>query len=251
MRHVITPTQINEFGERWYVEPDVPTDMPSSTTYLEVAPKGKAYDMFLQTMKNPEQVRDEAAQRGSATHGLIERTLKKETVHFEDLYDKDALTIWKNYLAWCKWMKKFISTHEVSWEPEDVERIVWDIDLLYAGTADWTPIVNGRRIVVDWKTGKSIWDTAYIQVSSYIKALEKMLGEPVNSGLIVQLGEELNKDGYRTYPIDNPDEHFEFFLIYQKIWWRAHKNEKPLFRAYPKSMSLEHIYNYNILLEGK
>lgn len=246
---IVRADRIDEFGQRWYS--DEGGDEPSVTTYLEVAPKGKAFETFLMTVKNPEEVRDEAGQLGSSVHSLIEKTLKKKRVFYEEINDKEPVEVWKRYLFWCVWFKQFISTHDVKWEEADVERIIIDHELHLGGTLDWTPVVDRRNSVVDWKTGRSIWDTAYIQVSTYAKAYSKILGEPVTNALIVQLGEDLNKKGWREYPVENIDTDFEFFQMYQKIWRRKNKNEKPLFRTYPKEMDLNTIYNQKDIIGGR
>lgn len=246
MKYFIGAERIDLFDEHWYPSKD--GDVPSVTTYLEVAPKGKAFEMYLKTVKNPEEVRDEAAQLGSATHNLIERTLKDETVLFEDLIGLNRIEIWTKYIAWCLWFKQFVTKNKVEWEPEDVELILIDHDLGYGGTVDWVPRVNGMRRVIDWKTGRNIWDTAYIQLAAYVKAYRKHTNEPVHpDGLIVQLGSELNKNGYREYPVEHVEEDFEFFLMYQKIWHRQYPNRKPLYKTLPKSMNLDHLYNYKIV----
>lgn len=265
--------QINLFSERWYQINDGESEhiLPSVTTYLEAYPKGWGYEQWLINNKDPYALRDEAAQIGSHVHSLIERTLKGEEIEFVE--DATPIDVWEKYLCWCRFWKDFnenpasvlftkeeikknsIEIKEIVTREELTEFITYDLEEQYAGTVD--KIIKivyptySEYAVVDWKTGGSIYQTAYLQTSAYAKSTAKMIKRPVERTIIIQLGMQLNAKGYRIYShtgqeIDND---FLDFQHTKAVWLREHGNEKPRFKVYPTKVSLDFIKNNQIIKE--
>ena len=81
---------------------------------------------------------------------------------------------------------------------EAQEIIVWDDDLKVAGTADAVlRDPDGKLVVVDWKSGKGPYPEMALQLSAYATMLSRMLGEPVEEGLIVKVA----ADGYSVHRV--------------------------------------------------
>ena len=240
--------QINLFDERWYeIKLKGQTyDLFNVTGWLDAYPKGPGFDKWLMTVKDPETIRNEAAQLGTEVHDSIERTLKGETVKWDDT---TSLEGWERFLAWCKWWKEFTAEHEVIVRPEFVEFITYDLNYRYAGTVDLLAKVDNKIVLIDWKTGANIYDTALLQISAYAQAVEQQLEKVVERALIVQLNPSLNKKGYRIKEVKSQDlkDGFEDFKNVQKVYLRANKDPKPRHRRYPMEVNLEYIKNEEII----
>lgn len=69
-----------------------------------------------------------------------------------------------------------------------------DPDLWYAGTADFTCIIKGKRLVGDLKTMKKLWDRQpFLQTAAYLMALERMGEDKFDGSVIVNINKETNE----------------------------------------------------------
>ncbi|MBU2249512.1 MAG: PD-(D/E)XK nuclease family protein [Gammaproteobacteria bacterium] len=249
-RHSLNETakRIDVFDERWYqitLEDKTTVDLPSVTTYLEAYPKGYGYEYWLMNTKDPYKVRDEAGQLGTNVHKMIERTLRGETVS----YVEGQLQEWERFLSWCVWWKKYTAENKVEFETNGVECVVWSTDIQTAGTVDLLAKVNDLYRVHDWKTGNSVEDTAFIQVSVYDFLVRSSIEAETKPPIIVQINPKLNKKGVRTYEVDaeDLDGYVDDFQHTKSNWLRTNKNPKPKYRSYPSEISLDFIRDNEII----
>lgn len=243
--------KIEVFNERWYYIDG--KFYRNVTTILDIISKGYGYDEWLkQTSYNSEIIIDRAGKLGTVVHKLIERTLLGDTVKYSDLdiYDEQTgVAYWERYLRWCSFWKDLISESKVEYKPEGIEFICYSKKYEYAGTIDLVARINGQLCVYDWKTGNSISDKHYLQVSAYMRALQEMFNEDVYAGYIVHIPfEKPNKAGFRVKEVENTDEYFNHFLSAKALHeWK--NNEKPKFLTYPMEVNLDYIKNELIIKE--
>jgi hypothetical protein len=245
--------QINAFDERWYQIPlpesaeagpnfDVPfpeswlhenyIDVPSVTTYIgDVWPKGLGYELWLQRAKNPYEEREEAAQKGTKVHGMIERLLKGESLQYGP---ETSIDEWERVMAWLNWWKKYNEDYAV--EILAVEAVAYSHKMQCAGTIDLLASVNGKKRVHDWKTGKHVGDTAEIQVCAY----HQMAGGEIPP-LILQLLPGVNKKNYKEIKIESDElpARLDDFEHCRKIWIRQNGKAIPKYRSYPMTLTLK------------
>lgn len=250
--------KVDLFDERFYqIEGK---DVFNVTGWLEGFPKGNGFNQWLKTTKDPDAVRDEAAQLGSEVHRLIELTLLGDTVKWQEGLTK--LEVWERYLGWCNFwydlktdpnttldLKKI---KEIKIEEKFTEFITYDLELGYAGTVDkMIKLIytddSYQFVILDWKSGNNIHDTAYIQISAYAHSVMKQFKIKDLLGFVVQVNPTLNKKGYRVYPVDVESE-FQYFLAAQLNYRRAFGEPKPKYRTYPTEINLESI---NKIIEVK
>jgi hypothetical protein len=258
-------SRIDLFDERFYhIKVDGKEyDIFNVTGWLDAFPKGNGFKTWLMNTKDPDAVRDEAAQLGSGVHDLIERTLKGETVEW--IEGVSRLDVWERYLCWCKFWKDLQNEpnkvlgikkpiKSVSVLPHLTEFIVFDTAINAAGTVDKLLGItyeddSTQQILLDWKSGNNIYDTAYIQVSTYIKMTCKKYKLKDILGFIIQINPSLNKKGYRVHPVENIEEEYEMFLTTQKLYIRAFGQPKPKYKSYPAKVNLEFIKQNQIIKE--
>lgn len=266
-----TVKQINLFDERFYnirLANGEERDIFNVTGWLEAFPKGYQFAKWLMNTKDPEAVRDEAAQIGSYVHALIETTLKGGVALWQE--GVTSLEVWERYLGWCNFWKDLQSdpkdTLDIKLGRKQIERInileeftefiIYDLDHNYAGTVDKMIelVLNDgttKNLILDWKSGNNIYDTSNIQVAAYIKAVAKTYGIENLGGYIIQVNPTLNKKGYRVYPVENVDEEFQIFLATQQLYKRAFGDPKPKYKSYPTEVNLEFIKNNEIIKENR
>jgi hypothetical protein len=127
-----------------------------------------------------DQYKGKAADYGHEVHALIEADLRGESVVPTPPY---AGTV----EAFRKWREA------VKLRPVAVERTVWSKTYGYAGTLDVMghlelPGIGEVFAVGDWKTGRAIYESAYLQNAAYAHAVVEMgLAEPPVHGVIVRL----------------------------------------------------------------
>ena len=119
--------------------------------------------------KHADEIMRDAAEEGSYVHHGIEAMFAGGEIPSNDIRDAfdprrslKVLRCLAGFLDWCD---------EYHPEPEKLEAVTWQDDPLCAGTVDFVGhlTVKGERSrwVVDWKTGKSIYDSAKAQVAWY------------------------------------------------------------------------------------
>lgn len=140
---------------------------------------------------------------GTRIHKLIELSLKGEKIDLKN-YDEETETTMKLF-------KDFSDEHEL--KPELLEQHLWfelSDKYRYAGTADFIGYVDGKLMLLDWKTSKAIYPDMWLQLSAYIVAFEAITGERIESCGILQI-----RDGKKKYVTKTYDEMMEEFKIFK------------------------------------
>ena len=104
---------------------------------------------------------EESARIGTEMHDIIERLLRGEDVN--DVPDQLEPAV----RAWLKWRKEFIE-----WELVATEVGVYNP--YSAGQVDALFRKGNDYLVVDWKTSSGLYDSSFLQVAAYAKALSHM-----------------------------------------------------------------------------
>lgn len=243
----VKANRINKFDQQWYqiVTEAGTVDLKSVTTVLQkVHPMDAGLvEWFKKAGREANTIRDEAGQLGSHVHKLIEMVLRNEPIVFQNENGTRNCTIeeYEKFILWCKWYQEARNGKE-QLEVLYVEQIVYNLDEEIAGTVDLIcDTSNGRRIK-DWKTGNV--GHGKIQISKYVDMVNKMglFGE-VTGADIVQLGEDLNKKGYRITEVEEIQHGIETFNLDLELFARVYPNFRPKYKIYPNSITLEMLDN--------
>lgn len=173
--------QITLENERFYTilttdkTTGIPTvvSYPSITTITSYWPKGEGFKRHLQnhTAEEAEQILTAAGNRGSRIHAAIESFIKgdeiKHDAQFPDSYGNMAELTADEYRA----LVKFADWDALT-RPEYLvtEKTVVSKIFGYAGTLDCLARIGGKLYVIDWKTGKSVYTSYFLQVSALKQA---------------------------------------------------------------------------------
>ena len=121
-------------------------------------------------------IRDEAADIGKFVHAYAEARLKGERPQAPMIQlEKNAAQAFEDWL-------KSQKVEPIALERRIVSEVNW-----YAGTCDFYGTINGRLCVLDFKTGKAVYDEYWMQTEAYALALEEETGQTVQDKHIIRL----------------------------------------------------------------
>ena len=142
----------------------------------------------------PYKTSSKAADRGTTVHSIVE-AYKASGAKITPPEDFKGYA--EAFYSWVNDYKLEIKEHE---------KTLFDEENKLAGTADLICTNNGDTWIIDVKTGKDIYDEAFLQVSAYMK----MSG--VNRGGVLLLQEN------GKYKFAESPSYFEYFLAVKKMW---------------------------------
>ena len=193
------------------------TRVPSVTTVLSVLAKPAlvrwANEMGLKGINTAHYV-DETAQVGTCTHYLIECRLTNR--------EPDLTPYKPNHIAQAqKGLAKFVAWQEkVGYVAEAVEYKLISEKHRFGGTLDsFGHLADGRKVLVDIKTAKAVYDEHWTQVTGGYTLLLKEAGEKYDAVLIVRIGrhdEEGLHAEVQTCP--NVAAHQKRFLLCRELY---------------------------------
>lgn len=180
---------------------------------------GKSYDevqiksLLEEARKIHTQIKNQAADIGGMIHDWVasyvkaiteKKTLPKRPVNPEM---KAAID------SFFKWAKKSGLKIMKS------EQKVYHDKYGYAGTLDLEGIVEGKRTVIDIKTGNTLYPEAFLQASAYLKARERETGKKYPGGVIIlRLSKKVEESGktiiepFEAKKDEDIETHFKAFL---------------------------------------
>ncbi len=186
---------------RFYFVPEINDWVPSVTSILD---KGfpKALGLMLWFKRNTEEhckkISEEAMALGTEAHEIIERCIKmgvKGSPNFRILSAAEKEKI-RGFIAWYK-------ANDVTFLAQEQAVYICEEGIMAAGRFDALAIVNGVKMVLDWKRSKAIYESYAMQLSAYAKALG------VEHCAVLRIT-DMTKKGYQ-FKAFNPEEHFFAF----------------------------------------
>jgi hypothetical protein len=189
------------------------TVVPGVTTVLNILAKPAliqwAWDLGRQGLDWRE-VRDSAGDVGTLAHYFIMCTLKGEQPDTSE-YSQADIQKANNCLAKFKnWLKE----HPIS--PIMIETPLVSEEYKYGGTLDLFAEFNGEFILVDFKTGKALYDEYFYQLAAYCQLLQEQ-GWPVANARILRIGRD-EDEGFEEGVRRGLDNEWEIFTHCLKIY---------------------------------
>lgn len=206
--------------------------MPSVSHILDIAaPKEFGLINFFKT-NTPEEIdaiSGKAKENGTLVHDACDKLLNGLEIPLKDY----PLKAKKALLSLVQWydatLPKNIST----------EQMVASKINKYAGTLDMVCNIEGKRVIVDFKTNKGgIYFTNKLQIMAYKQAYEETTGDKIDECWILRLG-TTHKVGYEYKRID--DVSIQDFMNVYQVYLRMNGGkveEPPLIDEYPDVLKL-------------
>jgi len=198
---------------------------------------GKVYDevqiknLLEEARKAHTQIKNEAADIGSMIHQWVSDYVKaiseKKTPPKRPI-NKEMKAAIDGFFKWAKKSQLKIMRSE-----QKLYHDKWG----YAGTLDLEGIVEGKRTVIDLKTGNRLYPEAFLQAAAYLKAREQETGKKYPGGvIIVRLSKKVEEAGkviIEPFEVKKDEEvelHFKAFLNCLQIykWQMAMRKREQL-----------------------
>lgn len=138
----------------------------------------------------PEKLKEKAS-IGTEVHGLIESYLRADGT-FMELFEQSSDRAHDYFECFMRFFDDCGSIEIISLEGQMVT-------MEYAGTVDFVGVVDGIKVIIDWKTSIEIYPHYRVQLTGYYHLAKKKLGLEGDDWQLwcVQLSDIGNKKDYR------------------------------------------------------
>lgn len=250
----------DEFGHSYEIEGEAVAGVTTLLSLGVPADGGLINFWKNQSAEDQADILADAQERGSNVHQAIEHLLlgrKVSSEGFKRPREKKAIT------SFLDWFTKFAPT---DFKPEMVVAFLGSrIDdqedgiefkenyghMRFAGTVDFIGTINGRRVLIDFKTSAAPSKKNSLQVQAYKQAVEQSLDEKIDDCYILYLGTK--HTGARPKTVDGmPDSGFGWQMIKSNdtfddfkraydmaIWCSDGYPKPPKVMVYPKEWDIK------------
>jgi hypothetical protein len=141
------------------------------TRVLDIIAKPEFYRWYAKHgVRKCNSIRDDRAAFGTRLHKEIQNKLEGKNVWLDN---PEMVKCFKNFNLW-------LSLHDV--EIHCLECNIWNKELLSAGTCDFVGRVDGKNMLLDWKSSKRVYDTHNLQVAAYLYMYELQFNKVLGGG---------------------------------------------------------------------
>ena len=154
---------------------------------------------------------DEAAKIGTLAHAMVQAHLQKEEID-QDQYSKAQIDLAENsLLSFFEWKKR----HELL--VYQCETPMVSEKLRYGGTIDCYCLLDGVPTLLDFKTGKAVYDEYFVQLAAYAELLrEKNLS--VKECRILRIGRD-ETEGFEERTVKDTEKYFAIFRNLLNVYY--------------------------------
>lgn len=140
-------------------------------------------DVLKKAQQRHRKKKDHAGDHGKAVHKSIEKYIKKGVV-----YDGEDETVKRSFFNFLNWVNKYSVVFLSS------ERNVYNQDLWLGGIIDGIAIIEGKKWLIDFKTGSGIYREAFLQLGAY----DIMTEENIDGYWVINLKKDGSFDEEKT-----------------------------------------------------
>lgn len=156
--------------------------------------------------------RDEAAQVGTLAHAMVAESLGGDKVD-ESLFSANDISLAQNSaISFFEWRKQ----HDI--EPILIEHPMVSDTKLFGGTIDCYCKIDGVPTLLDFKTGKAIYDEYFVQLSAYKELLIEN-GYPVENCRILRIGRD-ETEGFEERSVADTTKYYDIFRDLLDIYYK-------------------------------
>lgn len=170
-------------------------------------------ELIAKADKQPDRVKDEAADIGSKIHDAIDLYINGQ----EPVLDDQSRHGYENFQKWLT--------------SENIKLIKGDTSLVsikhgFGGRADAYGLQNGELILMDWKSSKALYDDFALQLGGYAIATEETLGVMPKRAKVVRFG-KTDPDDFEAKDVNVPNA-VNAFLCALNLWKSLNSKEAKL-----------------------
>ena len=239
----------DEFGHSYEIEGEAIAGVTTLLSLGVPADAGLINFFKQQSADDQADILVDAQERGSNVHQAIEQLLLGRKIRSEDFKrprEKAGIT------AFVDWFEKIAPTDV---KPEMVVAYIGTKEdktegMRFAGTVDLVCTINGRRILIDFKTSAAPSKKNSLQVQAYKKAVEQSIGETIDDCYVLYLGtkhtgtrpkmiDDMPNTGFGWSMVKSEDTFDDFKRAYDMaIWCSGGYPKPPKVAVYPKEWNI-------------
>lgn len=155
--------------------------------------------------------RDEAASVGTLAHAMIQAHLEREELDYSEYSPLDVDLAENAVLSYFEWEKQHVVEPIMCETP-----LVSDSDL-FGGTIDCYCKLDGVPTLLDFKTGKAIYDEYFVQLAGYKELLEQY-DYPVEQCRILRVGRD-ETEGFEERTVTDTNKYFQIFKNLLNVYY--------------------------------
>ena len=154
---------------------------------------------------------DEAAAVGTLAHAMIQADIQGERLDC-DMYSPVQVSLAENaVLSFLSWKSRY------RLEPLICETPLVSDKLRYGGTMDCYCKLDGVPTLLDFKTGKAVYDEYFVQLAAYKNLLIEK-GYPVEQCRILRIGRD-ETEGFEERTVTDTTDYFKIFSNLLEIYY--------------------------------
>lgn len=201
-------------AHRRYKLADGKTIVPGATTITGLLNKPQlvkwANDLGLEGLDSSKYT-DEAAKTGTLAHAMIQANLQNEEID-RDEYSPIQMDLAENaVLSFFEWK----SRHTI--EPIFCEVPFVSEKNRYGGTIDCYCKLDGKPTLLDFKTGKAVYQEYFVQLAAYAELLREA-GHPVEECRILRVGRD-ETEGFEERSVSDTRKWFDIFQNLLNVYY--------------------------------
>lgn len=154
---------------------------------------------------------DEAAAIGTLAHAMVQAHVQGLSMDYSNYSPSQVSQAENALLSYFEWEKQ----HTI--KPIFCEVPYVSESLKYGGTLDCYCELDGKPTLLDYKTGKAIYDEYFVQTSAYRNLLLEN-GYPVEQVRILRIGRE-ESEGFEERYVAATDKYFAIFRNLLEIYY--------------------------------
>lgn len=154
---------------------------------------------------------DEAAKIGTLAHAMVQANLQNEQLDMRQ-YSPIQVDLAENALiSFFEWKGRHVI------DPIRCETPMVSEKLKYGGTIDCYCLLDGVPTLLDFKTGKAIYEEYFVQLAAYRNLLEE-LDLPVKQCRILRIGRD-ETEGFEERSVADTSKYFEIFRNLLNVYY--------------------------------
>jgi ATP-dependent exoDNAse (exonuclease V) beta subunit len=156
-------------------------------------------------------VRDDAASVGTLTHAMIFAHLKGETLDLSEYSPDDVSRAETCLIKYWDWEKEHPDIKDLMLEAPLISEIY-----KFGGTIDRLCVMGDELVLIDYKTGKEIYDDMWLQLAAYEMLLAENEHE-IQSARILRIGRD-EKEGFEEQTRKDLKKEWEIFRRLKEVY---------------------------------
>ena len=154
---------------------------------------------------------DEAAKIGTLAHAMVQAHLQRDELDMNQFSKVQIDHAENSLISFFEWK----SRHKI--EVIDCELPMVSEELKYGGTIDCYCFLDGVPTLLDFKTGKAIYEEYFVQLAAYKNLLEEQ-GHIVERCEILRIGRD-ETEGFEERHVTDTSKYFEIFKSLLNVYY--------------------------------